>query len=52
MIEYIGGVWVEDLALEYFRGLDKADKKRIMGKIIDSLTTAEKVELAKLLLKK
>jgi hypothetical protein len=43
---------MEDLALEYFRGLDKEEKKRIMKKIIASLSTEEKIELAKLILGK
>lgn len=40
------------MALNYFRGLNKNEKKELMKKIINSLTEKEKIELAKLLLKK
>lgn len=40
------------MALNYFRGLNKNEKKELMKKIINSLTEKEKIKLAKLLLKK
>jgi hypothetical protein len=43
---------MEEMALNYFRGLNKNEKKELMKKIINSLTEKEKIELAKLLLKK
>lgn len=43
---------MEEMALNYFRGLNKSEKKQLMRKIIDSLSEEERVELAKLLLKK
>jgi hypothetical protein len=43
---------MEEMALNYFRGLDKTEKKHLMKKIVESLSEGEKLELAKLLLKK
>jgi len=43
---------MESMALNYFRGLNKSEKKALMRKIVDSLSEEERVELAKLLLKK
>jgi len=43
---------MEEMALDYFRGLCKEDKKRLMKRIIDSLSDKEKVELAKMIIRK
>jgi hypothetical protein len=43
---------IEDIALNYFRGLNKGDKKILIKKIFDSLTENEKLEIAKLLVGK
>lgn len=43
---------IEDIALNYFRGLDKEEKKSLIKKIFDSLSEQEKLEIAKLLVSK
>jgi len=43
---------MEDMAIEYFRGLGKVEKKRLIKKIFDSLNESEKVEIAKMLIGK
>ncbi len=43
---------MEEMALNYFRGLSKSEKKQLMKKIVNSLDEEEKIDLAKLLLKK
>jgi len=43
---------MEEMAIEYFRGMGKAEKKRLIKKIFDSLTDKEKVEIAKMLVGK
>jgi hypothetical protein len=43
---------IEEMALEYFRAMSSSSKKRLMKKIVSSLTDGEKVELAKMILKK
>jgi hypothetical protein len=40
---------MEDMALDYFRGLSKSEKKRLLKKIVSAMTSEEKVELAKLI---
>lgn len=42
---------IEDMAINYFRGLNKDEKKALLKKIFDSLTNEEKLELAKILVK-
>ncbi|MFA5931673.1 MAG: hypothetical protein WC821_05180 [archaeon] len=43
---------MEEMALNYFRGLSKFDKKRLMKKIVASLNDEEKLDLAKLIVGK
>jgi len=43
---------MEDMAIDYFRSLGKADKKRLIKKVFDSLEEDEKVEIAKMLIGK
>ncbi len=43
---------MEEMALEYFRNLSKAEKKRLVKKIFGALTEEEKVDLAKILVGK
>jgi uncharacterized protein (DUF2164 family) len=43
---------MEDIAINYFRGLDKKDRNALIKKIFDSLSEEEKLEIAKLLIKK
>ncbi|MFA5126079.1 MAG: hypothetical protein WC462_03685 [archaeon] len=43
---------MEEMAIEYFKGLCKTEKKRLIKKIIDSLSEKEKVELAKMIIGK
>lgn len=43
---------VEEMALDYFRNLPSASKKRLMRKIVSSLDDGEKVELAKMIIRK
>ena len=43
---------IEDIALNYFRGLEKAEKKRLIKRIFDSLSDDERLEIAKLLVGK
>jgi hypothetical protein len=43
---------MEEMALNYFRSLTKSEKKQLMKKIVCSLDGEEKLDLAKLLLKK
>ncbi|MDD4251120.1 MAG: hypothetical protein PHX27_02920 [Candidatus ainarchaeum sp.] len=43
---------LEDVAINYFRGLNKEEKTLLIKKIFDSLTESEKLELAKLLIGK
>lgn len=43
---------VEEMALDYFRALPSVSKKRLMKKIVSYLNDGEKVELAKMILKK
>jgi hypothetical protein len=43
---------IEDIALNYFRGLSKAEKNALIKKIFDSLTEKEKLGIAKLLVGK
>ncbi len=43
---------MEDMAIDYFRGLDKSEKKRLLKKIVEAMTEEEKVELAKLIVSK
>jgi len=42
---------MEEMALNYFRGLDEEEKKSLIKRIFDSLSDEEKVEIAKLLTK-
>jgi len=41
----------EDMAMNYFRGLEKEEKKALIKRIFDSLSDKEKIEIAKLLSK-
>jgi hypothetical protein len=43
---------MEQMALEYFHTLPSGAKKRLMKKIVSSLDDSEKVELAKMIIKK
>jgi hypothetical protein len=43
---------LEDMALNYFRGLPKGERKRLVKKIFDSLSDEEKLELAKMIVGK
>ncbi|MBT4192164.1 MAG: hypothetical protein HOE11_02560 [Candidatus Diapherotrites archaeon] len=43
---------IEDIALNYFRGLGKAEKKQLIKRIFDSLSEAEKLDIAKLIVGK
>ena len=43
---------MEELALNYFRSLDKKDRTALIKKIFDSLNEEEKLEIAKLLIGK
>lgn len=42
---------IENMAINYFRGLDKTQRKLLLKRIFDSLSSAEKLEVAKLLIK-
>jgi len=42
---------IEEMAVNYFRSLSSAEKKRVIRGILASLTEKEKVEIAKMLLK-
>ena len=42
---------MEEIALEYFRNLSKAEKKRLIRKIFAALTEEEKLELATMITK-
>jgi phenylpyruvate tautomerase PptA (4-oxalocrotonate tautomerase family) len=39
----------EEVALNFFRGLSKPEKKALIKKIFDSLSEEEKLEIAKIL---
>ena len=41
----------EQMALNYFRGLDEDEKKALIKKIFDSLSDSEKLDIAKMLTK-
>jgi len=41
----------EEIAVNYFRGLDKEQKKALIKRIFDSLSDSEKLEIAKMLTK-
>ncbi len=43
---------MEEMALNYFRGLSKAERKRLVKKIFDALSDSEKLELAKMIVGK
>ncbi|MDD3084203.1 MAG: hypothetical protein PHP82_04225 [Candidatus ainarchaeum sp.] len=43
---------IENIALNYFRGLSKEEKKALIKRIFDSLSNEEKLEIAKLLVRK
>jgi uncharacterized protein (DUF2164 family) len=43
---------IEDMAIDYFRNLDKEEKKKLMKRIFDSLSKEEKLEIAKMLVRK
>ena len=43
---------IEDIALNYFRGLPKKEKNALIKKIFDSLSEEEKLEIAKILVGK
>lgn len=43
---------VEQMALDYFHSLSDGPKRKLMKKLVASLSDAEKVELAKMILKK
>jgi len=41
----------EEIAVNYFRGLDNEQKKALIKRIFDTLSDKEKLEIAKLLTK-
>ena len=43
---------MEEMALNYFRGLPKAERKKLVKKIFEALSDDEKVELAKMIVGK
>jgi len=43
---------MEEMALEYFRGLSRGEKKKLIKKILDSLSEEEKLDLMKMIVKK
>lgn len=43
---------MEAMAIEYFRSLSAGERKRILKRIVAALAPEERIELAKLLLKK
>ena len=43
---------IEEMALEYFRNMTKADRKRLVKRIFNSLSEEEKLELAKMIVGK
>jgi len=43
---------IEEMALNYFRGLNRSEKKKLIKRLFDSMTEEEKVDLAKILLGK
>jgi len=43
---------IEQMAMDYFHTMSSSSKKRLMKKIVSSLNDDEKVELAKMILKK
>ncbi|MFA5763921.1 MAG: hypothetical protein WC915_03835 [archaeon] len=43
---------MEDIAINYFRGLKKEERNALIKKIFDSLDEKEKLEIAKLLVGK
>ena len=46
------GAGIEQMALDYFHSLPTCPKRRLMQKIVAKLSDAEKVELAKMIIKK
>lgn len=45
-------IMFEEMAIDYFRGLGKSEKKKLIKKVFDSLSGEEKVEIAKMLIGK
>ena len=43
---------MEEMAINYFRGLDKKERNHLIKRIFDSLSEEEKLDIAKLLIKK
>jgi len=43
---------MEEMAIDYFRGLESGEKKKLIKKVFDSLTEKEKLEIAKMLIGK
>jgi len=43
---------IEEMAVNYFRGLSKSEKKALIKRIFDELSDEEKVAIAKMLLGK
>ena len=43
---------LEEMALNYFRGLSKTERKSVIKRIFDSLSDEEKLEIAKMLVSK
>jgi len=44
-------IMFEEIAVNYFRGLDNEQKKALIKRIFDTLSDKEKLEIAKLLTK-
>jgi len=42
---------IEAMAVNYFRGLSKEERKELIERLFDSLSNGEKLEIAKLLIK-
>ncbi len=42
---------MEEMALDYFRGMSKSERKSLVKRIFDLLSEEEKLEIAKLLIK-
>lgn len=49
---WIGVFMFEEMALNYFRGLSKGERNRLVKRIFNSLSDEEKLELAKVLVGK
>lgn len=48
----IGEKMIEDVALNYFRNLPKDQRKELLKRLFNSLSSEEKLEVAKILVKR